>query len=188
MTKEELERCHAYTTNYDVLILNTQICGCFYCCQFFISDTIKEFVHDNTAALCPLCGIDTVIPLTCYSDMTKEFLEEMRLYWFESGEHNYLGITNGKMTQRTETNYDWQHMCLAPQDRKIIVRTKPVEYECYDDIIKVPAQEFEVTWNAKGNSWVDGELEETGTWSCFAGWLEPREVDAWKEIEENMNK
>jgi hypothetical protein len=57
-----------------------------------------------------------------------------------------------------------------------------------DDIIKVPAQEFEVTWNAKGNSWVDGELEETGTWSCFAGWLEPREVDAWKEIEENMNK
>lgn len=83
MIKEELEYYHKFTHNYNALILNTQICGCFYCCQFFISDTIKEFVRNNTCALCPLCGIDSVIPLTNCPNMSREFLEEMHDYWFE---------------------------------------------------------------------------------------------------------
>ena len=181
MTKNELEQYHKLTNNYDVLILNTQICGCFFCCQFFVSDTIKEFTNDG-CALCPFCGIDTIIPLTCWPDMTKELLEEMYLYWFESGQHNYLGTVDGKITQCTDTNYGWQHLCLAPQDRKIMVRTKAYEYPYFDEVVTVPEKEFEVIWNPKGLSWVDNGLKETGNWTCGNGWLEPCEVNAWQEI------
>lgn len=180
MIKEELEKYHRYTKNYDVLILNVQICGCFYCCEFFISDTITDFTHDG-CALCPLCGIDTVIPLTCYPDMNKEFLEEMRLYWFESNIATYKQV-DGEWVEILEPNYEWQHICTAPQDRKIIVRTKAYEYPYFDESVKVPEREFEAIWDSEGNSWVNGELEETGNWTCGNGWLEPTEVNAWKEI------
>lgn len=95
MTKEDLEKYHNFINNYQILILNTQLCGCFYCCQFFLSDSIKEFVHNNTCALCPLCGIDSVIPLTCYPDMNKEFLDEMYNYWFERSE--IISTENGNL-------------------------------------------------------------------------------------------
>jgi hypothetical protein len=36
------------------------LCGCFYCKQFFEFDDIEEFV-DRGTAICPKCGIDAVL-------------------------------------------------------------------------------------------------------------------------------
>jgi hypothetical protein len=37
-------------------------CGCFYCEAVFTADEIREWVDDELTALCPRCGIDSVLP------------------------------------------------------------------------------------------------------------------------------
>jgi hypothetical protein len=37
-------------------------CGCFYCAAVFAADEIREWVDADLTALCPRCGIDTVLP------------------------------------------------------------------------------------------------------------------------------
>jgi len=69
-------------------ILGSKICGCFYCIKIFDPSEIKEWVdkdksEENTTALCPFCGIDSVIgdksgfPVADYT-----FLKEMNAKYF----------------------------------------------------------------------------------------------------------
>jgi len=37
-------------------------CGCFHCRSIFASDEIRQWVDDGQTALCPRCGIDSVLP------------------------------------------------------------------------------------------------------------------------------
>ena len=68
-------------------ILESDICGCFYCISTFFPAEIKEICDTNSpngpTAICPECGIDSVIgSKSGYPVNDLEFLEEMRLYWF----------------------------------------------------------------------------------------------------------
>lgn len=45
--------------------------GCFYCCQVFRGKEIKKWVDKESTALCPGCGIDSVV-------LIKDFLEKAR--------------------------------------------------------------------------------------------------------------
>lgn len=36
-------------------------CGCFYCEAVFAADEIQQWVDDDLTALCPRCGIDSVL-------------------------------------------------------------------------------------------------------------------------------
>ena len=36
-------------------------CGCFYCCKTFNIGDVDEFVDDGKTAICPKCGIDSVL-------------------------------------------------------------------------------------------------------------------------------
>ena len=70
-------------------ILESDICGCFYCISTFFPAEIKEICDTNSpngpTAICPECGIDSVIgSKSGYPVNDLEFLEEMRLYWFGS--------------------------------------------------------------------------------------------------------
>lgn len=64
-------------------MLSAARCGCFYCCETFEPAEITEWI-DPTAddpqsgetALCPRCGIDSVIPLR--EGMDRSHLEQMR--------------------------------------------------------------------------------------------------------------
>lgn len=71
---------------------NIQTACCFYCktAAFKVSE-IREWVGKKDRALCPKCGIDSVLPQRikhCVGDemeeyiVTKDDLEEMRVYWF----------------------------------------------------------------------------------------------------------
>ena len=42
---------------------------------------------------------------------------------------------------------------------------------------------FKMQWNPDGNSWNDDctDLVVTGVWTDGDGWLQPNEVDAWRE-------
>jgi len=62
------------------------VCGCFYCCAVFPPGGIDEWVDEQDGegqtALCPRCGIDSVIGDRAGFPITPEFLGRMNEYWF----------------------------------------------------------------------------------------------------------
>lgn len=66
-------------------LLASRWVGCFYCCMIFGPKSILEWVHGGKTALCPVCWVDSVLPLTA-EQFDSEFLLEMRKYWFAPAE------------------------------------------------------------------------------------------------------
>jgi hypothetical protein len=63
------------------------MCGCFFCLATFPPGEIKDWVDENEdgvgqTALCPYCGIDSVIGSASGFPITREFLEEMHRFYF----------------------------------------------------------------------------------------------------------
>ena len=63
-------------------IIKSERCGCFYCLAIFSPGEIKEWVDDNDTALCPKCGIDSVIGSASGFPITPNFLKKMKEAWF----------------------------------------------------------------------------------------------------------
>jgi hypothetical protein len=42
--------------------MRAAICGCYYCLATFPSGDIHEWRDDSQTAVCPRCGIDSVLP------------------------------------------------------------------------------------------------------------------------------
>jgi hypothetical protein len=60
------------------------ICGCFYCLTIFPPKEIDEWCDAGNTALCPYCGIDSIIGKSSGHPITVEFLQRMKKYWFRS--------------------------------------------------------------------------------------------------------
>lgn len=72
-------------------ILNSRICGCFYCLETFRPDEIIEWhLEDESGigqtALCPKCGIDSVIGSDSGYPIEHSFLKKMKDFWFSPSE------------------------------------------------------------------------------------------------------
>ena len=52
---------HDHTIRHKTEILQSDICGCFYFITTFRPIDIIEWTDDKQTALCPNCGIDSVI-------------------------------------------------------------------------------------------------------------------------------
>src|ERR671937_1394364 len=78
-------RAHKHHRNRDE-VLRSQTCGCFYCLGIYPPSRIEDWVHvgptSTWAAICPRCGINSVIGSDSGYPVTKEFLAKMRAYWF----------------------------------------------------------------------------------------------------------
>lgn len=61
-------------------------CGCFYCLEIFPPTEILDWVDQGDprgqTALCPKCGIDSVIGSASGFPIEKNFLREMHRHWF----------------------------------------------------------------------------------------------------------
>lgn len=61
-------------------------CGCFYCGVIFEPSEIKDWVDEweglGQTALCPHCGIDSVMGSESGYPITEEFLTLMHAHWF----------------------------------------------------------------------------------------------------------
>lgn len=79
-----LEDAHKASFCNGLHITHPQKCGCYYCMKVFDSSEIWEWVEDKNGptAICPYCGIDTVLHEDAGYPLTKEFLEEMYKRWF----------------------------------------------------------------------------------------------------------
>ena len=82
---DEIIKAHEFSSyNYEDLKKGT-LCGCFYCGKIFNADEIDVWTPEADGAktaLCPYCGIDSIIGENSGYPITDEFLEKMRKYWF----------------------------------------------------------------------------------------------------------
>jgi hypothetical protein len=83
-----LESAHNRSSNHREEVLASERCACFYCLQVFSPSEIDEWAWTDelsglgTTALCPRCGIDSVIGSASGFPLTPEFLKQMHEYWF----------------------------------------------------------------------------------------------------------
>lgn len=88
MNKIDLERAHRYSNNHKPELEKDHVCGCFYCMEIFAPSEIKKWIFgDNDCdrlgtAICPRCGVDSIIGESSGFPITKEFLKEMYDRWF----------------------------------------------------------------------------------------------------------
>ena len=81
----DLIEAHKHSSNHREVVLAGSQCGCFYCCQTFSPETIREWIDAGQTALCPRCGIDSVLGDKAGLPLTQAFLGDMNAYWFAEG-------------------------------------------------------------------------------------------------------
>jgi hypothetical protein len=78
-----LEAAHAHSTENKAEIGRSDLCGCFHCRKTFFPAQIEEWTDDGQTALCPRCGIDSVIGAASGLPVHRpRFLSEMKRRWF----------------------------------------------------------------------------------------------------------
>ena len=76
---EAHERC----SNHRSEIEASRLAGCFFCCAVYPPSQIEEWIDDDTTAVCPKCGIDSVVgDASGYPVDDGKFLKEMNGIWF----------------------------------------------------------------------------------------------------------
>lgn len=83
----DFEAAHRKCGNHRTEVLASDVCGCFHCLATFSPIEIEDWIDDDAAsvgrtALCPRCGIDSVIGSKSGVSMEVEFLSRMHAYWF----------------------------------------------------------------------------------------------------------
>lgn len=77
-----VEVAHKFASLHREQVESSSFCGCFYCLEIFHPREIIEWVDEGKTALCPKCGIDSVIGSNSGVPLTNEFLNQMHKYWF----------------------------------------------------------------------------------------------------------
>lgn len=82
-----LHDAHRRSANHRDDVLASEICGCFYCCGRFRPSEIDEWVDRDDdgvpqTALCPHCGIDSVLGSASGFPIDRDFLSLMRTRYF----------------------------------------------------------------------------------------------------------
>ena len=78
----ELERAHKTSIRHRAQIEGSDQCGCFYCLKTFAPSSIHEWCDQGQTALCPHCGIDSVLGSASGFPLSAEFLVQMQKRWF----------------------------------------------------------------------------------------------------------
>lgn len=81
-------RAHSASSNHMEQLKQDKRCGCFYCLRIYDPAEIEEWIIDDNpidkggTAVCPYCGIDSVIGESAGYPLTVEFLQKMNKAWF----------------------------------------------------------------------------------------------------------
>jgi hypothetical protein len=86
MKDSEIIAAHRRSIRHRDEILTSEVCGCFYCLAIFPPTEITEWTDKaddiGQTALCPNCGIDSVLGSNSGYPIEPEFLARMREHWF----------------------------------------------------------------------------------------------------------
>jgi len=96
IVKSALDSIHKHSFDNKAEIDRSEKCHCFYCEAEFSPSDIKEYVFhgrrgkplrmgakSEETALCPRCGIDSVVGDASGYEMTPPLLHAMHEFWFE---------------------------------------------------------------------------------------------------------
>ena len=82
----DLTLAHKHCFKNRAEVLASEMCGCFYCCANYPPSRISEWTTERDdgeqTALCPICGIDSVIGSASGYPLTTEWLNGMEKRWF----------------------------------------------------------------------------------------------------------
>lgn len=74
---------HKHSSDHRAELEESIFAGCFYCCETFKVSSIYEWIDDSQCAMCPKCGIDSVIgDASGFPINDKKFLQQMKGLWF----------------------------------------------------------------------------------------------------------
>ena len=86
MYKTEVIAAHRHSISNRVSILASTVCGCFYCLNTFAPGEIREWLDEGgeemATAICPVCGIDSLLGDKSGFDISESFLKAMHAHWF----------------------------------------------------------------------------------------------------------
>ncbi len=71
---------YAHASRHRVEVEASERCGCFSCFRMFSPSTITKWIDSNQTALCPLCGIDTVLGSASMHQINDTFLRRLHLH------------------------------------------------------------------------------------------------------------
>jgi hypothetical protein len=74
---------HKSSSGHRDAVLGSDACGCFYCMSIFMPSEIVEWTDDDQTAICPRCGVDSVVGSASGWPITADFLAQMHKAWFE---------------------------------------------------------------------------------------------------------
>lgn len=77
-----IKEAHKHSSRHRNELRDSELCGCFHCTDIFDYKNIQDWVDDDDTALCPTCGIDSVIGSASGYPVNKDFLEAMKKHWF----------------------------------------------------------------------------------------------------------
>ena len=77
-----LQQAHDHSFKSRAELEKSELCGCFYCEKTFSPAAIAEWIDDGQTAMCPFCGIDSVIGSASGFELSKDFLHRMNERWF----------------------------------------------------------------------------------------------------------
>jgi hypothetical protein len=82
--KYDLKKAHKCSFKNRESLKKDEICGCFYCRRIFSPAKIFDWTDEpEGTAICPHCGIDSIIGENSGFPITEEFLEEMHEAYFK---------------------------------------------------------------------------------------------------------
>lgn len=58
-------------------IQQSNMCACYYCQRYFFASLIREYVDRDDTALCPYCGIDSVIGDASGLDISEQRIKDV---------------------------------------------------------------------------------------------------------------
>ncbi|MFT6001236.1 MAG: hypothetical protein ACI81P_003705 [Neolewinella sp.] len=84
-SNEFLKLAHKKSIYHETKIVKSNLCGCFYCKETFEPKTISDWTDEGSnkgrTAMCPKCGIDSVLDDE-FPIEDNEFLNQMNKFWF----------------------------------------------------------------------------------------------------------
>lgn len=86
MDEPDYISAHKHCIRHREEVLRSALCGCFYCLEVFMPQEIVKWIDEQNptgqTALCPECGIDSVIGSASGYPITRDFLDRMNGHWF----------------------------------------------------------------------------------------------------------
>ncbi|MGD6991357.1 cytoplasmic protein [Sutcliffiella horikoshii] len=80
--EDYIANAYKFSSLHKKELVKDKKCGCFFCLEIYSPAHITEWIDEGQTAICPHCGIDSVIGESSGYPITREFLEKMNQVWF----------------------------------------------------------------------------------------------------------